>query len=456
MAHILAADDQPEVLQSISAALSGTHEVSTASDGRQCLDQLNEVQPDCILLDLQMPEMNGIEVLETLAERNSSIPVVMLTATRDVKLAVKAMKAGAFDYLTKPADLEELRLTVARAIEQSDLKKEVTRLRGELGKVYGLPNVVGKHPSMQKVYQRVKMVAPRRSSVLIFGESGTGKELIARAIHLESPLKDKPFVPVNCAAIPDSLIEDEFFGHEKGAFTDARSAREGCFEQANGGTLFLDEIGELSQASQAKLLRVLQEKEFKRVGGARSIAVEVRLIAATNRDLKEMVETGEFRQDLYYRVHVVPIQIPALRKRRTDIPLLLAHFLKKIAKRERIPPKKIDPEAMKILVGHRWSGNVRELENTAEQLMALTLSDTVTAEDLPASLGGATETEWPAQDLVLQGQLTLPDAVERFEQSTLQKALELCDGNKTQTAELLGLTRRVLGYKLKAQNNDAE
>jgi DNA-binding NtrC family response regulator len=318
-----------------------------------------------------------------------------------------------------------------------------------MGKVYGLPNVVGKHPAMEEVYKRVRMVAPRRSSVLVVGESGTGKELIARAIHQEGPLGEGPFVPVNCAAIPDSLIEDELFGHEKGAFTDARSAREGCFEQADGGTLFLDEISELSPASQAKLLRVLQEKEFKRVGGSQPIKVRVRLIAATNKDLGAMVEESTFRQDLYYRVHVVPIHLPALRERRSDIPLLLAHFLKKTASREEIPPKKISNEAMDRLIAHEWPGNVRELENVAEQLMALTPGPEVDTEDLPSTIVAQPTSRWPVQDLVLQGQIPLTEAVSDFELSTIRRALDKCEGNKTQTAELLGLTRRVLSYKLK-------
>ena len=449
MARILTADDQQEIRDAIKMALSDEHDVTPVESGEKALEALEKNDFDCILLDVMMPGMGGIAALREIAENHAGTPVVMLTATKDVRVAVEAMKIGAFDYLSKPANLDELRLTVARAIEKSSLEKEVTRLRAEVGKFYGLPNVVGQHPLMKKVYERVELVAPRKSSVLIIGDSGTGKELIARAIQQRSPLKDAPFVPVNCAAIPDSLVEDEFFGHEKGAFTDARGERKGCFEQANGGTLFLDEISELSSGSQAKLLRVLQEREFKRVGGTKSVSVEVRLIAATNKDLSQMVEEGTFRRDLFYRVHVVPLYVPALRERRSDIPLLLGHFIKKIAKREGIEAKEVDREAMDRLMRHKWPGNVRELENLAEQLMALVPGPQVTVDHLPASIVGETEATWPAQDLVLNGQMSLPDAVEKFELDTIKRALEDNDGNKTRAAELLGLTRRVLSYKLK-------
>ncbi len=450
MARILAVDDQKEIRESIKISLKPDHKVTTVESGEKCLDSLSRDEFDCVLLDLMMPGRGGIETLRDIAAQYPATPVVMLTATKDVRLVVEAMKIGAFDYLTKPADLEELRMAVKRAIEKGALERELNRLRAEIGKIYGLPNVVGKHPAMQEVYERVEMVAPRKSNVLIIGESGTGKELVARAIQQQGPLKDKPFVPVNCAAIPLNLVEDELFGHERGAFTDARTSREGCFEQANGGTLFLDEISELDTGSQAKLLRVLQEREFKRVGGSETINVEVRLIAATNKDLSKLVEEGAFRRDLFYRVHVVPLRIPPLRERKTDIPLLLGHFLRKISKREGIEPKEISPDAMEHLMNHKWPGNVRELENMAEQLMALVRGNRVEIEHLPGGVVEQDRSSMPLQEMVLNGQMSLPDAVEEFEIETIKRALILHEGNKTHAAKALGLTRRVLGYKMKS------
>ncbi len=456
MSHILIVDDQIDILMFLESALGDDHEISTANSGEKCLAMLDEDEYDCVLLDLIMPGIGGMNTLREVVSRHNHVPVVMLTGGGDIPTAVESMKIGAFDYLTKPPDMDELRLTLKRAVEKTAMERELQRLKAEIGKIYGITNIVGKHPLMQSVYKRVEMVAPRKSSVLIVGESGTGKELVARAIHQLGPLRDGPFVPVNCAAIPDNLLEDEFFGHEKGAFTDAMTSRAGCFEQANHGTLLLDEISELSPNSQAKLLRVLQERELKRIGGTKSIKVDVRLIASTNKDLSEMVEKGEFRQDLFYRVHVVPLKLPALRERSSDIPLLLGHFLKKIAKREEIEPKEISQDAMDRLMRHEWPGNVRELENLAEQLMALVPGPIVYTKHLPASIMQDEVNLWFFQDLVLSGSISLPEAVEKFEFDTIAQALELHEGNKSQVAKALGITRRILNYKMNAMQEAGE
>lgn len=456
MSHVLIVDDQIDILRFLKSALEDSHEISMAESGKKCLSMLDDDEYDCVLLDLMMPGMGGMETLREIISRHNHAPVVMLTGGGNIRTAVEAMKIGAFDYLTKPPDMDELRVTLQRAVEKRALEHEVARLKAEIGKIYGITNIVGKHPLMKAVYERVEMVAPRKSTVLIVGESGTGKELVARAIHHLGPLRDGPFVPVNCAAIPDNLLEDEFFGHEKGAFTDAFSSRTGCFEQADRGTLLLDEISELSANSQAKLLRVLQERELKRIGGSKSIKVDVRLIASTNKDLSEMVDKGEFRRDLFYRVYVVPLKLPALRERGSDIPLLLGHFLKKIAKREKIEPKEISQDVMDRLMRHEWPGNVRELENLAEQIMALVPGSIVRAKHLPPSIMKNEINLWSFQDLVLSGSISLPEAVEKFEFDTIAQALELHEGNRSQVAKSLGITRRVLNYKMNAMQEAGE
>jgi len=456
MATILAVDDQPEVLETVSRVLSRSHDVLRASSGKEALRLFETESPDGVLLDIDMPGMDGHEVLRRMTALDPNVPVIMLTGVLDVKAAVSCLKDGAYDYLTKPPDFTELRQTIDRAIEKTSLLSEVRRLRGELGRVYGIENIVGRHPRMLEIFETVSQVAPRRASVLIMGESGTGKELIARAIHQHGIGQDRPFVAVNCAAIPEGLVEAELFGHERGAFTDAKTSRAGHFERANGGTLFLDEISELSLPNQAKLLRALQEREVTRVGGTKTIELNVRVVAATNRQLDEMVESGEFRQDLYYRVNIIPIQLPSLQERRSDIPLLVGHFISRVASLESEPPKSVSPEAMRKLMAHRWPGNVRELENMVERLMALTPGDIIDLAQLPQTLSDAQPQDSGMFESVISGETPLTSAVEQFESLVIRVALERCDGNKSAAASMIGITRRMLRYKIERTVKDGD
>jgi DNA-binding NtrC family response regulator len=457
MATLLAVDDQPEILETVSRVLGRSHEVLRARSGKEALRLFETSTPDCVLLDIDMPGMDGIEVLRRLTKLDPNVPVIMLTGVLDVKAAVSSFKQGAYDYLTKPPDFVELRQTIDRAIEKTALLAEVRRLRGELGRVYGIENIIGRHPTMLDVFETVSQVAPRRASVLIMGDSGTGKELIARAIHQHGLGQDRPFVAVNCSAIPDGLVEAELFGHERGAFTDAKTARAGHFERAHGGTIFLDEISELSLPNQAKLLRVLQEREVTRVGGTTVIPLQVRVVAATNRQLDEMVEARDFRQDLYYRVNIIPIQLPSLQERRSDIPLLVGHFIARIARLEGEAPKTVSPEAMRKLMAYAWPGNVRELENMVERLMALTPGEVIDVAHLPRSLTSAEPERSGMYEAVISGETSLTTAVERFEGQVIREALSRSDGNKSAAASMIGITRRMLRYKLErsAEVDDA-
>jgi len=448
MATILAVDDQSEVLETVSRVLSRSHEVLRAASGEEALGLFDSASPDCVLLDVDMPGMDGHEVLRRMVAQDPNVPVIMLTGVLDVKAAVSCFKQGAYDYLTKPPDFSELRQTIDRAIEKTALLAEVRRLRGELSRVYGIENIVGRHPRMLEIFETVSQVAPRRASVLILGDSGTGKELVARAIHQQGLGPDRPFVAVNCAAIPEGLVEAELFGHERGAFTDAKHSRMGHFERANGGTLFLDEISELSLPNQAKLLRALQEREVTRVGGTKTIALDVRVVAATNRNLDEMVEAGDFRQDLYYRVNIIPLQLPSLQERRSDIPLLVGHFISRVAQAEGEAPKTLSPEAMRKLMAYSWPGNVRELENMVERLMALTPGDVIDVDQLPQTFSDAKPHDSGMFEAVISGDTPLTTAVEQFEGQVIGVALDRCGGNKSAAATMIGITRRMLRYKL--------
>jgi DNA-binding NtrC family response regulator len=455
MASILCVDDQPEVLQLLSKVLSRDYEVDTAPDGETALARVESRPPDCILLDIDMPGMNGLEVLDRVRGDYPSVPVVMLSGVKEVETAISALKRGAYDFLTKPPDFEELTHAVERAIEKTALLTEVRRLRGEITRAYGIPNIIGKHPKMLEIFELVGQVASRKAPVHIYGESGTGKELIARAIHQHGPRAGGPFVAVNCAAVPDTLFEAEFFGHERGAFTDAKSARAGYFERADGGTLFLDEVGELDPSNQAKLLRVLQEREVTRLGATRTVPFDARVISATNRRLWPLVEEGGFRQDLYYRLDVIPVDVPSLRERRSDIPLLVGHFISRIAKQEGEPPKTVSPEAMRKLQAYRWPGNVRELENMLERLMAMTAGEEIEHVRMPgqvdAEAGGGADLLF---EQVLSGETSLVGAVEGFERRVIEEALERSDGNKSAAAGLIGISRRMLRYKLERSSDE--
>ena len=387
METILIVDDEKNYLLVLEALLvDAGYEVITSDNTTEALEITMSHDLDLVITDMRMPGPDGMEFLAQLRSRQPDPPVIMMTAYATVEKAVEAMKRGAFDYITKPFKNEELILTIRKAIEMHRLKQENRLLSRELQERFQFGNIVGKSKIMRQVYEIIEKVAQTRASVLITGESGTGKELIARAIHFNSPRRDKPFISVNCSALSETLLESELFGHERGAFTGAVTQRKGRFELAHGGSLFLDEVGDMSTALQVKLLRVLQEMQFERVGGTKTLQVDARLVTASNRELDREVELGRFREDLYYRLKVVHIKVPPLRERRDDIPLLVYHFLEKAAEANRIPVKRVSHEALKYLCQHDWLGNVRELENVIERAVILCDGDDVSPQDLPEEL----------------------------------------------------------------------
>lgn len=449
--RILLVDDEASIRASLKVVLEPTHDVLCAASSQEGLEQFRRESPDLILLDVVMPGMDGLTLLKTIRAEDARIPVIMLTGTKTVKTAVEAMKLGAADYLPKPFDVEELRLVVAKTLEVDALAREVRSLRAQVAKRYSFHNLIGKSPAMQEIYSKIEQVADTRTTVLITGESGTGKELVARALHYNSARRDKPFIALNSAAIPDTLIESELFGHEKGSFTDAQARRVGQFELAHGGTLFLDEIGDLSAATQAKLLRVLQEREFTRVGGSQPVKVDVRIIAATNKQLDEMVRRGEFRDDLYYRINVVLLHLPALRDRRDDILLLARNFLDKRLAEDRRPAQEFSKDAMELLVGYHWPGNVRELENVIEQAIIWSQGHTILPEHLPATLTAARQPT-AVTEAIPPGQFSLEQAVLDYEKKMILDALKRTDFVQTHAAALLGISRRMLKYRMDMLN----
>jgi two-component system response regulator AtoC len=445
--RVLLVDDESSVLASLKVVLEPTYEITCAASAQEGLDFFRQEAPDLVLLDVILPDADGLVLLETMRGENRGIPVIMLTATKTVKTAVDAMKLGAADYLTKPFDIEELRLIVAKTLAAQELEQEVRYLRAQVVNRYAFHNLVGKSPAMQEIYGKIEQVADTRTTVLIIGESGTGKELVARALHYNSARRDRPFVALNCAALPETLIESELFGHEKGSFTDAQARRVGQFELAHGGTLFLDEIGDLSLATQAKLLRVLQEREFVRIGGTHPIKVDVRIIAATNKQLEELVRRREFREDLYYRVNVVSLLLPPLRERGQDILLLAKHFLNKRLEEENRPPQEFTKDALEILARYRWPGNVRELENVIEQAMIWSRGMTITADHLPVGLKTDSRSN-SLRDETLSGRMSLEKAVLEFEKEIILDALQKTHYVQTHASALLGISRRMLKYRM--------
>jgi two-component system, NtrC family, response regulator len=454
MNTILVVDDEPNYQIVLSELLREEgFEVYTTSTAGDALKLAREIDLDLIITDMRMPGMSGLELLKALKVLNRDLPVIMITAFGEVEKAVEAMQAGAFNYLTKPFNNDELVVSIRKAMEHYSLRRENTRLRGEMQIRYGFANIIGKSRRMQQIYTLIEKVAPTPSTVLISGESGTGKELVARAIHFNSFRKDAPFISINCAALPEALLESELFGHEKGAFTGAVALRKGRFELADSGTLFLDEVAEMPLSLQAKLLRVLQEKAFERVGGTKTLRVEVRILAATNRDLKEEVEKGSFREDLYYRLNVLHIVLPPLRDRLDDLPLLAAHFIEKFAKLLNRKSLQISPDALRYLASLPWEGNVRELENIIERAAILAPGNIIEMEDVQSNgINEQKANEWAVDldlDRLIPPEVSLPDILNTIEEQMVKKALKRANYIQTRAAEDLGITKSLLQYKMK-------
>ncbi len=447
---VLIVEDDPEERELFARLIKlKGFDTYTAANGEEAIEKSNDHFFDVVLTDLSMPKMDGMEVLKFFKRTSPETIVIILTGKGSISTAVEAMKSGAYDYITKPFKLDEIVFTLNRALEYRDLKREVVVLKRQLRKKYKFENIVGDSPQIQQVYRLIEKVADTDSTVLILGESGTGKELVARAIHYNSNRKHKPLIPVNCGAIPEELLESELFGHERGAFTHAIKTRIGRFELADGGTIFLDEIGEMSPKLQVKLLRVLQEQRFERIGGMKTIQVDVRIIAATNKDLMGLVKSGKFREDLYYRLNVIPIQLPPLRHRKSDIPLLVDHFLKKICSQKNVPLKRFSEEALKKLVQYDWPGNVRELENLVERMVILTDSNEIRVEDLPERfLDQKMDISFLNLEIPDEG-ISFNSAVNEFEKQLILQALKKSGGVKNKAAKLLQLNRTTLVEKIK-------
>jgi two-component system response regulator HydG len=449
-AKLLIVEDDPGHRTTLKTiARSWGYTVQTAEDGAGAVDLVKTAPVDLILMDVRMAKMSGIEALKKITAYNPAIPVIIMTAYSSVESAVEALKTGAYDYLIKPLDFEVLKLTLERAHDHAGLKVENQLLKEQLRADLNISDIIGKSRAMKELMDVLAMAAPSEATVLITGESGTGKELVARSLHLNSSRRDHPLVTVNCAAIAEALLESELFGHEKGAFTGADRRREGRFMQADKGTIFLDEIGEMAPTMQAKLLRVLQEKEIQRVGGDQVLPVDVRIVAATNRDLQHAVAVGEFREDLFYRLNVMQLHVPPLRRRRDDIPLLARHFLDKYAARNRKAARGFSPLAMDMLIKYDWPGNVRELENIVERAVILMTGEHITEKQLPSNIARETCAVAPSADLVCISSTGDQRSLEEIEREAILETLKAADGNKSEAARRLGITRKTLHKKLK-------
>ncbi|GAB4178166.1 MAG: sigma-54 dependent transcriptional regulator [Geothermobacteraceae bacterium] len=447
--RILVVDDEQLIRWSLEQNLSKQgYEVATAASGEDALRAIQQDAPDLVLLDIQLPGMNGLEVLEKIKEQDEEIIVIMVTALGVLETAVKAMRLGAFDYINKPFNLDELAIVIRKAFETKDLKREVAHLRSEQSSKYGLENIIGVSKHIENVKAMIRKIAQSdASTVLIQGESGTGKELVAKAIHYESARVEKPFMAINCAAVPETLLESELMGHEKGSFTDAKSQKKGLFELADGGTIFLDEIGDMEMGMQAKLLRVLEERRFRRIGGTRDIAVDVRIVSATNKDLLKAIEEKTFRNDLYYRIQVIPIFLPPLRERREDIMPLVEHFIAHFNREFGKSVKGVSRMAEKFLLEYSWPGNTRELKNVIERAIILENDETLLLEHLPQEIVSKTTT-------VTSGPIgfQLPPEgidIEDVERELIRQALELSEGNQSKAAKKLNLGIDAFRYRMK-------
>jgi two-component system response regulator AtoC len=454
---VLIVDDDRSTREGLGRALRLKYDVVLAESGERALEILGVQSVDVMLSDIRMPGMDGLTLVQRAQAHYPQLVSVLLTAYGNVQVAVEAMKRGAYDFLTKPVNLDHMELLLERAIQSRDMAHENAQLREELDSRFGMENLIGQSVAMHRLFETVRQAAPSQATVLIQGESGTGKELVAHAIHRLSTRASGPFVAVHCAALASGLLESELFGHEKGAFTGAAGMREGRFEKADGGTLFLDEIGEIDASVQVKLLRVLEEQTFERVGGDKSIKVDIRLIAATNRDLRKMVDDGEFREDLYFRLDVVGILLPPLRQRADDVALLANHFVQQFAEKNGRDVEGISPEASQILMAYDWPGNVRELRNTVEKMVVLSRGPRLTVRDVPseirlAAVGeGRSRTSEPAGAVAVTGS-SLADS----ERAMILKVLREVGGNKSRAASQLGISRRTLYRKLEQYGDGGE
>jgi two-component system response regulator PilR (NtrC family) len=453
--RILVVDDEPSMRELLDIVLRREgHEVFKASNGRQAIDILEREPIDLLISDIKMPDMSGVEVLKAAKQLDADIVGIMITAYASVENAVEAMHLGAYDYVSKPFNVDELKLRIRKAIERKQLAQENDLLRRALQTTHQFANIIGRSAAMQQVFQLIETIAPTTSTVLITGESGTGKELVARAIHFNSPRRDRPFVALNCGALPETLLESELFGHMKGSFTGADTNRKGLVETAEKGTIFLDEIGEMSAMMQVKLLRVLQERKFRRVGGGEEITADIRVITATNRDLGQMVDDGRFREDLYYRINVIPVHLPALRERENDILLLAEHFVARFSQAMGKRINAIADDARERLEAYSWPGNIRELENAMERAVALERSDVITVASLPAAVQrgeGRRPGQASAMPQLSKG-FDLEQHVQEIEREYIAEALRRAGGVKVKAAELLGMSFRSFRYYMKKYN----
>jgi len=441
--RILVVDDEQNAREALRTILQEEkYEVAEAANGEEALERLASFSPDVVLADVRMPKMDGITLVKKAREGESDAIFIIMTAFASIESAVEAMRAGAENFLVKPLDVNAVLVVLEKALEKRRLRRETEQLRARVRERYRFPSIIGESPQLHAVFDVVKRTAPTKATVLILGESGTGKELIAQAIHEESPRKDKPFIKVNCAALSETLLESELFGHERGSFTGAVGRREGRFELADGGTLFLDEIGEISPSLQIKLLRVLQTREFERVGGTQTLKVDVRLVAATNRDLAAEVKAGKFREDLYYRLNVVAVTLPPLRERKGDIPALVSHFVEKYAAAYGKTVHGLAPGTLNALLAHGWPGNVRELENVVERAVVLAQGTELTADDLPPTLRGPRASRTP-------GALIPGATLYEIEREAILKTLDMVNGSTARAAEVLGISVRKIQYRLK-------
>lgn len=457
MARILVIDDDPAMVSVISEICHERgHQTIAYNSGQKALDNLATQAPQLVITDLKMDKVGGLDILRECREVLPQTPVIMITAYAKVESALEAMKLGAYDYITKPFKVDELQLTIQRALDHQSDRREIRNLRQIVKEKYRFENIIGTSGRMQEVYNLIAKVADTDSTILIQGESGTGKELVARALHFNSVRQHQPFVAINCSALPENLLESELFGHKKGAFTGAVQDKIGLFEEAEMGTIFLDEVNSMALSLQTKLLRVLQERQLRRVGDTKSVPINVRVLAATNESLNDKIKSGQFREDLYYRLCVIPIEMPALRERVDDIPLLVSHFLQKNAAQTGTEPKKIDQKAIESLQAYRWPGNVRELENAIERACALCDEGIIKTHDLPPQVlrqGGAPVPSGPS---ALPVGRTLDEYVREQERSFIEETIKMNGGNREKAAKMLGISMATLYRKLEVKKNRPE